>query len=153
MILPITLFPAHVGLCWLQRETGSILWKAFREDPLAWSWRISANGSLKVILVNVILNIRGKHFLGGFVQVVMENFRMPLWRGIVKWQRSVTEWQVIECFQHWFASPHCFLLSVQAQNLFVRGSKDNTKFEAKLTSSMLRKGFNTNKLMIIELID
>ena len=107
----------------------------------------------KWILVNVILNIRGKHFLGGFVQVVMENFRMPLWRGIVKWQRSVTEWQVIECFQHWFASPHCFLLSVQAQNLFVRGSKDNTKFEAKLTSSMLRKGFNTNKLMIIELID
>lgn len=32
----------------------------------------------------------------------------------------------------------CNAMTVQAQNLFVRGSKDNTKFEAKLTSAMLR---------------
>ena len=38
-----------------------------------------------------------------------------------------------------------FMLSVRTFNSFVRGSKDNTTLEAKLTSAMLRNAFRSIK--------
>ena len=66
-------------------------------------------------------------------------------RDTARWPRRATPWQVLILKAAVFASllTDAFMLSVRTFNSFVRGSKDNTTLEAKLTSAMLRNAFRS----------
>ena len=74
-----------------------------------------------------------------------ESGTLPLSRDTARWPRRATPWQVLILKAAVFASllTDAFMLSVRTFNSFVRGSKDNTTLEAKLTSAMLRNAFRS----------
>ena len=143
--IPLTFFSPCLTMLTQRKGRGfssrNQLRKFTCQSPQSWpSWIIPSANSIKDLKLDSLTHFRGVRSCGsgerhsalikGYSQMTKESNSM-----------TGSEFKRYTLFASYLTI--AFMLSVRTFNSFVRGSKDNTTLEAKLTSAMLRNAFRS----------